>query len=158
MKDVSWVVDLCYIYGSRVIIFRGMLGYIEMAVVDTFEKIQHGGNPSLAILVETFRSLNYCHHNHERRFLGCGPLLYIWIKSYILCKGITFTKSYFSRTGPIIEFSQNTWPPLEIEEWWVLSFRDPSRIQWMAPWMSRPPLLYRCRNLSWVPLFRPWGD
>ena len=27
----------------------------------------------------------------------------------------------------------------------------------MAPWMSRPPLLYRCRNLPWVPLFEPWG-
>ena len=26
----------------------------------------------------------------------------------------------------------------------------------MAPWMSRPLLLYRCGNLSWIPLFRPW--
>ena len=27
----------------------------------------------------------------------------------------------------------------------------------MAPWMSRPPLLYRCGNLPWVPFFGPWG-
>ena len=27
----------------------------------------------------------------------------------------------------------------------------------MASWMSRPPLLYQCGNLSWVPLFGPWG-
>ena len=40
------------IYG--LVIFPGMLGYIEMAMVDTFEQIQHGSNPSLAILVETF--------------------------------------------------------------------------------------------------------
>ena len=35
------------------VIFLGMLGYIKMAVVDTFEQIQHDSNPSLAILVET---------------------------------------------------------------------------------------------------------
>ena len=40
------------IYG--LVIFPRMLGYIEMAVVDTFEQIQHSCNPSLAILVETF--------------------------------------------------------------------------------------------------------
>ena len=63
------------IYG--LVIFPGMLGYIEMAVVDMFEQIQHGSNPSLAILVETFRSLNYCRRNKEERFLGYAPLLYI---------------------------------------------------------------------------------
>ena len=61
------------IYG--LVIFLGMLGYIEMEVVDTFEQIQHDSNPSLTILAETFRSLNYCHHNQKGRFLGCAPLL-----------------------------------------------------------------------------------
>ena len=40
-------------------IFPRISGYIEMAVVDTFEQIQHDINPALAILAETFRSLNY---------------------------------------------------------------------------------------------------
>ena len=44
------------IYG--LVIFLRMLGYIEMAMMDTFEQIQHGSNPSLAILAETLRSLN----------------------------------------------------------------------------------------------------
>ena len=110
-----------------------MLGYIEMAVVDTFEQIQPGSNPSPAVLAETFRSLNYCRRNHEGHFLRCAPLLYIWIKSHILCEKITFTKSYFLGVAPINEFYQNTWPPPEIEEWWVSSLWDPSRLQWMAP-------------------------
>ena len=59
------------------VIFPRMLGYIEMAVVDTFEQIQHGSNPSAAILAETFRSLNYYRRNQEGHFLGCAPLLYI---------------------------------------------------------------------------------
>ena len=72
------------IYG--LVNFPGMLGYIEMAVVDTFEQIQHGSNPSLAILAKTFRSLNYYRHSQEGHFLGCAPLLYIWIRSHILCE------------------------------------------------------------------------
>ena len=40
------------IYG--LVMFPRMLRYIKMAVVDTFEQIQHGTNPSLAILAETF--------------------------------------------------------------------------------------------------------
>ena len=82
--------------------------------------------------------------------------MYIWIKSHILYEGITFTKSYFLGTALITEFCQNTWPSPKTEEWWVSSFQDPSQLQWMALWMSRPPLLYRCGNLSWVPLFRTW--
>ena len=90
------------IYG--LVIFPGILGYIEMAVVDIFEQIQHDSNPALAILAETFRSLNYCRCNQEGHFLGCTPLLYIWIRSHILCEGITFTKSYFLGAAPITEF------------------------------------------------------
>ena len=102
------------IYG--LVIFSRILEYIEMAVVDTFEQIQHGSNSALAILTETFRSLNYCRRN-QRRFLGCAPLLYIWIRSHILCEGIAFTKSYFSGAAPITEFCQNAWPTSRTEEW-----------------------------------------
>ena len=122
----------------ELVIFSGMLGYIEMAVVDTFEQIQHDNNPSLAILAETFRSLNYYRRNQEGRFLGCAPLLYIWIQSHILYERVTFMKSYFSGTAPITEFCQNTWPSPKTEEWWLSSLQDPSQLQWMAPWMSRP--------------------
>ena len=99
------------LYG--LVVFPRMLGYIEMAVVDTFEQIQDGSNPSFAILVGTFLSLNYYRCNQEGRFLRCTPLLYIWIRSHILCEGITFTKSYFPEVTPITEFCQNTWPTPE---------------------------------------------
>ena len=59
----------------ELVIFLGMLGYIEMVVVDTFKQIQYDSNPSPATLAETFRSLNYCCRNHEGCFLGCAPLL-----------------------------------------------------------------------------------
>ena len=87
-----------------------------MAVVDAFEQIQHDSNPTLAILAETFRSLNYYRRNQEGRFLGCAPLLYIWIRSHILCEDITFMKSYFPGAAPITEFYQNTWLTSKTEE------------------------------------------
>ena len=34
----------------RLVIFLEILGYVEMAVVDTFEEIQHNSNPSAVIL------------------------------------------------------------------------------------------------------------
>ena len=51
-NEDSMVAFALAIYG--LVIFLRLLGYIEMAVVDTFEQIQHGSNPALAILAETF--------------------------------------------------------------------------------------------------------
>ena len=62
---VAFALSVC-----GLIIFSGMLGYIEIVMVDTFEQIQHGNNPLLAILAETFLSLNYCCHNQKGYFLG----------------------------------------------------------------------------------------
>ena len=115
------------IYG--LIIFLKGLGYIETTVVEVFQQIQHGSNPSLAILAETFRSLNYCHRNKDECFLGCVPLLYIWIKSHTKCEGITFTKSYLPSASSIFEFCKNTWPPPKTEEWWVSSLQDSDQLQ-----------------------------
>ena len=140
----------------RLIIFPRGQGYIETAVVEVFQEIQHDSNPSLAFLAETFRSLNYCRRNKDEWFLGCVPLLYIWIRSHVKCEGITFTKSYLPRASPNFEFCKNTWPPPRIKEWWVSSLQDSDQLQWMALWMSRPSLLFQCGNLSWIPIFGPW--
>ena len=103
------------IYG--LIIFPRGQGYIETAVVEVFQQIQHGSNPSLAILAETLHSLNYCRRNKDECFLGCAPSLYIWIRSHAKCEGITFTKSYLLGAFSIFEFCKNTWPPPMTEEW-----------------------------------------
>ena len=94
------------IYGL-IIFLRGQ-GYMETTVVEVFQQIQHGSNPSLAILVETFQSLKYCRRNKDECFLRCIPLLYIWIRSHIKCEGITFTKPYLPGASPISEFCKNT--------------------------------------------------
>ncbi|KAG8497958.1 hypothetical protein CXB51_007352 [Gossypium anomalum] len=61
------------IYG--LIVFPKVLGHIEVAVVDFFEKLKQGINPVPTILVETFRSLSICRRKGEGRFIGCAQLL-----------------------------------------------------------------------------------
>ena len=102
------------IYG--LIIFPKGQGYIETAVIEVFQQIHHGSNLSVAILAETFRSLNYYRCNKDECFLGCIPLSYIWIKSHIKCEGITFTKPYLPGASPISEFCKNTWPSPKSKE------------------------------------------
>ena len=119
------------IYG--LIIFPRGQGYIEIAVVEVFQQIQHGSNPSLAILAETFRSLNYYRRNKDACFRGCIPLLYIWIRSHIKCERITFTKPYLPGASPISEFCKNAWPSPKSEECWIISLQDLDQLQWMAP-------------------------
>ncbi|KAK8684181.1 hypothetical protein V6N13_040212 [Hibiscus sabdariffa] len=68
------------IYGYM--IFSRILGYIDVAILDLFNQLEHGINPVPAILAETFISLNACRELEGGRFRGCAPLLMVWIKSH----------------------------------------------------------------------------
>ncbi|KAG8492180.1 hypothetical protein CXB51_009597 [Gossypium anomalum] len=61
------------IYG--LVIFPKVLGHLEVAVVDFFERLKQGINPVPTILAETFRSLSSCRRKGEGRFMGCEQLL-----------------------------------------------------------------------------------
>ncbi|KAG8481036.1 hypothetical protein CXB51_025779 [Gossypium anomalum] len=60
------------IYG--LIVFPKILGNIEVALVDFFERLKQRINPVPTILAETFRSLSSCRKG-EGRFIGCAQLL-----------------------------------------------------------------------------------
>ncbi|MBA0777656.1 hypothetical protein Gotri_005651, partial [Gossypium trilobum] len=61
------------IYG--LVIFPKALGHIYDAVSDLFDRFDKKVTPILAILAETFRSLNTCQRTGEGRFIGCAQLL-----------------------------------------------------------------------------------
>ena len=56
------------IYG--LVIFPKALGHVDEAVADLFDRLGKGTTPVLAILAETFRSLNACRRAGEGRFIG----------------------------------------------------------------------------------------
>ncbi|KAG8483820.1 hypothetical protein CXB51_023425 [Gossypium anomalum] len=68
------------IYG--LVIFPRVLGHIEVAVFDFFERLKQGVNPVPTILAETFRSLSTCRRVGKGRFIGCAQLLNVWIFSH----------------------------------------------------------------------------
>ncbi|KAK8649242.1 hypothetical protein V6N13_129975 [Hibiscus sabdariffa] len=59
------------IYG--LVVFPRILGYIDVAILDLFDQLEHGINPVPAILAETFISLNACRDLEGGRFRGCAP-------------------------------------------------------------------------------------
>ncbi|MBA0756387.1 hypothetical protein Gogos_019923 [Gossypium gossypioides] len=68
------------IYG--LVIFPKALGLVDEAISDLFDRLDKGVTPVLAILAETFRSLNACRRAGEGRFLGCTQLLLVWFHSH----------------------------------------------------------------------------
>ncbi|KAG8481276.1 hypothetical protein CXB51_026109 [Gossypium anomalum] len=59
-----------------------VLGHLEVAVVDFFERLKQGINPVPTILAETFRSLNSYRKIRKGRFIECAQLLNVWILSH----------------------------------------------------------------------------
>lgn len=80
------------IYG--LVIFPKALGYVDDRVINLFSQFKHGVNPIPVILSETFRSLNHFRTEEEGRFVGCAPLLDIWMESHLKCIKDRFTRPY----------------------------------------------------------------
>ena len=105
------------IYG--LIIFPQIIGHVEVTVINLFEQVQNHANPSLAIVAETIRSLNICRQKSGERFMGCLPMLYIWLRSHFRCEKSAFTKAYFPHSCPINEFCESKWFGPKTKKGWI---------------------------------------
>ncbi|KAG8487520.1 hypothetical protein CXB51_018397 [Gossypium anomalum] len=116
------------IYG--LVIFPRVLGHIEVAVFDFFERLKQGVNPVPTILAETFRSL-------ERTPFHM------------------FSKTF----APLEAYLKKEWPREVTEQHWVSVFQNlrAEDITWRAPWIHPSVLLYKCGSQDWVPLLGLWG-
>ncbi|MFQ6660011.1 hypothetical protein Gotur_028674 [Gossypium turneri] len=72
--DILKRVDLFALAIYGLIVFPKVLGHIEVAVVDFFEKLRQRINPVPTILAETFRSLHACRKKREGLFIGTSML------------------------------------------------------------------------------------
>ncbi|KAK9045148.1 hypothetical protein V6N11_059037 [Hibiscus sabdariffa] len=145
------------IYG--LVIFPRILGYIDVAIFDLFDKLEHGINPAPVILAETFISLNACHELEGGRFRGYAPLLMVWIKFHfwktlkMILLGIG--SMYFS---PLREFLTKQWDKVDPKKW-VEAFRNLQEqdLVWRALWLRIRSFLYRCYDYHWIMLLGLWG-
>ncbi|KAG8471873.1 hypothetical protein CXB51_036342 [Gossypium anomalum] len=113
------------IYG--LIVFPKVLGHVEVAVVDFFERLRQRINPVPTILAETFRSLSSCRRKGEGHFI----------------------RSYLEKDWPK-DVTEQHW----VSVFQNLRTED---ITWRAPWIRPSVLLYKCRSQDWVPLLGLWG-
>ncbi|MBA0787944.1 hypothetical protein Gotri_025641 [Gossypium trilobum] len=123
--DILRRVDLFALAIYRLIVFPNILGHIEVAVVDFFEKLRQEINPVPTILAETFRSLSSCRKKGERRFIGCALLLNAWIFSYFWKVECTPFHMFSETFTPLAAYLEKDWPKDVTEQYWVSIFLKP---------------------------------
>ncbi|KAG8496322.1 hypothetical protein CXB51_007466 [Gossypium anomalum] len=140
------------IYG--LVIFPRVLGHIEVAVFDFFERLKQGVNPVPTILAETFRSLSTCRRVGKGRFIGCAQLLNVWIFSHFWKVERTPFNMFSKAFAPLEAYLKKEWPREVTEQHWVSVFQNlrAEDITWRAPWIRPSVLLYKCGGQDWVPL------
>ncbi|KAG8480194.1 hypothetical protein CXB51_024932 [Gossypium anomalum] len=140
------------IYG--LVIFPRVLGHLEVAVFDFFERLKQGINPVPTILAETFRSLNSCRKMGKGRFIGCAQLLNVWMISHFWKVERTPFHMFSKTFAPLEAYLKKEWPKEVTEEHWVSVFQNlqAEDIMWRAPWIRPSVLLYKCRSQDWIPL------
>ncbi|KAG8500525.1 hypothetical protein CXB51_002658 [Gossypium anomalum] len=138
------------IYG--LVIFPRVLGHIEVAVFDFFERLKQGVNPVPTILAETFRV-------GKGRFIGCAQLLNVWILSHFWKVERTPFHMFSKTFAPLEAYLKKEWPKEITEQHWVSVFQNlrAEDITWRAPWIRPSVLLYKCGSQDWVPLLGLWG-
>ncbi|MBA0877580.1 hypothetical protein Goshw_017267 [Gossypium schwendimanii] len=91
------------IYG--LMIFPRVLGYINVAVTDLFDRLDRRVTLVPVILADTFRSLSACRRAGEGRFIGCARLLLVWFRSHFWKVDKVFYQVFFENYSPLKELT-----------------------------------------------------
>ncbi|KAL1060832.1 hypothetical protein V6Z11_1Z066400 [Gossypium hirsutum] len=144
--NVRKKVDVFALSIYSLILFPKILGHVDEAVTNLFDRLDKGVTPVPVILAETFRSLNACRRTGEGRFIGCAQLLLGWFHSH-----------FWKVDKVSYQVFSESYSPLK--EMVATSRRDDiSEEKWMrAPWLLPDDILYRCGDFDWVPLLGVWG-
>ncbi|KAG8490352.1 hypothetical protein CXB51_016091 [Gossypium anomalum] len=110
------------IYG--LVIFPKVLGHLEVAVVDFFERLKQGIN----------------------------PLLNVWILSHFWKVERTPFHMFSKTFSPLEAYLKKEWPKEVTEQHWVSVFQNlcAEDITWRAPWIRPSVLLYRVGDQDWI--------
>ncbi|MBA0725632.1 hypothetical protein Golax_022200 [Gossypium laxum] len=118
--DVLKRVDMFALAIYGLIIFPKVLGHVEVAVVDFFEKLRQGINPVPTILAEIFRSLNAC--RKKGKGVSSDALSYLMFE-------------FLATFGKWSAHLEKDWPKDITEQHWVSIFQNirAEDITWRAP-------------------------
>ncbi|MFQ6654371.1 hypothetical protein Gotur_025387 [Gossypium turneri] len=152
--DVKKRVDVFALGIYGLVVFPKALGHIDEAVSNLFDRLSKGVTPVLAILAETFRSLNACRKTGEGRFIGCAQLLLAWFHSHFWKVEKVSYRVFSDSYSPLEELVATPRRDDISEEIWmeILQNLQDEDIEWRAPWLLPDEILYRCGDFDWVPL------
>ncbi|KAG8500631.1 hypothetical protein CXB51_004478 [Gossypium anomalum] len=150
----AWRVNLFALAIYGLVIFLKVLGHLEVAVFDFFERLKQGVNPVPTILAETFRSLSTCRRVGKGRFIRCAQLLNVWILSHFWKVERTPFHMFSKAFSPLEAYLKKEWPKEVTEQHWVSVFQNlrAEDITWRTLWIRPSVLLYKCGGQDWVPL------
>ncbi|MFQ6624647.1 hypothetical protein Gotur_003668 [Gossypium turneri] len=116
------------------LIFPRALGYIDEAVTDLFDRLDKRVKPVLAILAETFRSLNVCRSVGEGRFIGCAQLLLVWFYNHFWKVDKVSYRVFFENYSPLKELTATPRRDNIIEERWMAILQNikDEDVEWKA--------------------------
>ncbi|RDX63706.1 hypothetical protein CR513_57828, partial [Mucuna pruriens] len=81
-KEGDWLafMDVYRLLVYGIVLFSQIEDHIDLAVVDAFlAKRDRGENPIIAVLANTYYTLDYCHERIGRGLRCCASLLYLWM-------------------------------------------------------------------------------
>ncbi|RDY03630.1 hypothetical protein CR513_12766, partial [Mucuna pruriens] len=130
-----------------ILLFPHVENYIDLAVVEVFlAKKDKGENPTMAILANTYYTLNYYSKQKEGSLRCSTPLLYLWLTSHLF--------HYKSKTECLMEDFKWSWIITMSKEHWVRQLSEASErtICWYPPWNERENMITRYRGYPNIPL------
>ncbi|MBA0702824.1 hypothetical protein Goari_026912 [Gossypium aridum] len=152
----QWVkrVDIFALSIYGLVNFTKALGHMDEAISDLFDRLDKGVTLVLAILAETFRSLNACRRIGEGKFIECEQLLLLWFYSNFWMVEKVSYRVFSENYSPLKELVVTSRREDITEEKWmaILQNLQEDDVGWKAPWMVPDEILYRCGDFDWVPL------
>ncbi|RDY06372.1 hypothetical protein CR513_09630, partial [Mucuna pruriens] len=138
------------VYG--ILLFPQIEDHVDLVAMGVFlAKKNRGENSTMAVLANTYYSLNQCGERRRGVLTCCTPLLYLWLMAHLFhCKRRT--------ACPIEDFKWSWIPPMTKEEW-VRKLDEASKksIRWYPPWNEREHVIIKCEGYPNVPLLGTQG-
>ncbi|MBA0765793.1 hypothetical protein Gotri_014934 [Gossypium trilobum] len=143
----------------ELVIFPKVLGHVDDAVLDLFDRLDKRVTPVPVILAKTFRSLSACQRAGEGRFIGRAQLLLAWFHGHFWKVEKVYYRVFSEDYSPLKEFVAIPIQDNISEEKWmaILQSHQDKDVEWRAPRMILNEILYRSGDFDWVPLLGIWG-
>ncbi|RDX74256.1 hypothetical protein CR513_46019, partial [Mucuna pruriens] len=85
LREEDWpaFMDVYRLLVYEIVLFPHLEDYIDLTTIDAFlVKRDKGENHIIAVLANTYYTLNYCYERNGKSLRCCTPLLYLWMTTH----------------------------------------------------------------------------